>query len=865
MPSNTDLYHLLIDNLQDAYLCQKIITDGQGNTLDYVFLEVNQTFQEMINLPGDKMIGKKLSELYPDPAHWLWDLINNCAKVAPSGDKICFEQYFEMSKEWYQITAFSGDPEHFSVVFHKNTDIKKLNEGLIDSESKFLNLLDKSPIGIMYVDIEGNILEVNPEALKVYGSPSKEATKTNINVFQYPPLFKVAQVLKECIANNELRVHEEYYTSKWGKSVYLRYRMNPQYGPEGEIRSCIISIEDITASKLAENALRHNEQLLNSILSFLPDATFVINQQGKVLFWNKAMENMTGIPKEEMIGQADKTYSIPFYGERCSTLIDWALLSDEEHAELKDNYDFVRQEGNSLIGEVYVPKIYGGQGAYLLLSASRLYDLNGNTIGAIESIRDISDREQSKAELYWEKELLRCTLLSIGDGVITTDEMGYIMTINQVAEQLTGWKHEEAIGKPLEEVFQIHHEFSGERCANPVTEVLETQGIISLANHTILISQDGVKRPIEDSAAPIMDEHGQIRGVVIVFRDFTSKREEQAQIEYLSFHDQLTGLYNRRYYEEKLMRLGTEKNLPLSMIMADVNGLKLINDAFGHLQGDRVLQKVAEIMKMSCGTDDITARIGGDEFIILLPQTDAESTAQLVQDLKATIAREKTAFIELSVSFGWAVKTEKSKNMEELFKEAEDHMYRHKLHESPSMRSDLIKTIIQTMYEKLPGEKEHSDRVSSICEKIGLALGYCEDNIAELKTAAVLHDIGKIILDEGILFKAGGLNDYELAQIQRHPETGYRILSSVNEMSQLAEYVLAHHENWDGTGYPKGLKGEEIPLQARIIRIADSYDAMISDRSYRKSLSKAQAIQEIRDNAGTQFDPYLSDIFINLE
>ena len=164
--------------------------------------------------------------------------------------------------------------------------------------------------------------------------------------------------------------------------------------------------------------------------------------------------------------------------------------------------------------------------------------------------------------------------------------------------------------------------------------------------------------------------------------------------------------------------------------------------------------------------------------------------------------RQKVGYINLSVSLGWASKTEEDQNFEEIYRMAEDKMYRHKLYESPSMRSNTIKTIIQTLHEKLPGEQEHSQRVSLICERIGRELGFSQDRIAELKIAALVHDIGKIAVDDAVLHKPGSLNPVECEQMKKHSETGYRILSSVNDMAYLANYVLSHHENWDGSGYP---------------------------------------------------------------
>jgi len=497
--------------------------------------------------------------------------------------------------------------------------------------------------------------------------------------------------------------------------------------------------------------------------------------------------------------------------------------------------------------------------------------LQETTTSRDELEREVCERRKveeslhsSTKELYKEKEQFKTTLLSVGDGIISTDKNGKVLIINPITEQLTGWTKDEAIGNPIEEVFCIVDEYTRERCENPVQKVLETGNIIELDNHTMLISKDGIERPIEDSAAPIKDEEGNITGVVLVFRDFTEKKKSQDDIKYLSFHDHLTGLYNRRFFEAELKRLDTKRNLPLTIVMGDVNGLKLINDSFGHATGDQLLIKAAEAIKKGCRADDIIARIGGDEFVILLPKTDGFEAEQLIKRMKGLSKKERVGDVEISISFGCETKKSEAEEIESILKKAEDKMYNNKLFEGPSIRGKVIHNIINTLNKKSKREEAHSKRVSEICERMGDALGLKENKIKELKAVGQIHDIGKIVIADDVLNKPGKLTDDEWAEMKRHAETGYRILSTANDMSEMAEYVLYHHERWDGKGYPKGLKGEAIPLESRIIAIADAYDAMTSDRPYREAISRDAAIEEIRKNAGTQFDPELVEIFLSI-
>lgn len=379
-----------------------------------------------------------------------------------------------------------------------------------------------------------------------------------------------------------------------------------------------------------------------------------------------------------------------------------------------------------------------------------------------------------------------------------------------------------------------------------------------------IFRQDGEERIINMRMIPQFDEEKNHIGNFGTVQDITRIRKTEEEIRYLSYHDYLTGLFNRRFYEEVLIKLDTEDNYPLTLVMADVNGLKMINDSFGHAVGDELLQKASNVIKNGCRENDVIARLGGDEFVIILTKTDAETAALIIKRLEVLAAREKIRGLKLSIAFGSRTKTRKEENIQQILKNAEDDMYRHKLYESASMRSKTIELIMNTLYEKSNREMMHSSRVGHICEKIGLRMKLDQDEINQIRTAGLIHDIGKMGIDEKILNKTGALSDEEWQEIKRHPEIGYRILSSVNEFSEMANCILEHHERWDGHGYPKGLKGEEISLQGRIVAVADSFDAMTSDRAYRKALAYDEAITEIKRCAGTHFDPLVAKMLVEV-
>jgi diguanylate cyclase (GGDEF)-like protein/putative nucleotidyltransferase with HDIG domain len=342
--------------------------------------------------------------------------------------------------------------------------------------------------------------------------------------------------------------------------------------------------------------------------------------------------------------------------------------------------------------------------------------------------------------------------------------------------------------------------------------------------------------------------------LAIIINDTTKRVESEKKLQYMADHDLLTDLYNRHYFDYKLRKTDVPDNLPLTYIVGDINGIKLVNDSFGYATGDEMIRRVADAFRQSCPDEEVF-RLGGDEFAVLMTGKGVQEAEDRIQKIKSTISEIRVGALAVSVSFGYRIKSSPEESMAEVIKNAEDAMYSRKTYESPGVRGKTIEAIVTTLHEKNKREEEHSRRVSELCEKIGRAMNLSEDDVKQLRMAGLLHDIGKIGIPETVLNKEGSLATEERQEIQKHPEIGYRILSTVNSLSELAEYVLAHHERIDGMGYPKGLAGDEIPLKACIIGVADAYDAMISYRTYRKSLTKEEAIGELNRCSGTQFHP----------
>jgi diguanylate cyclase (GGDEF)-like protein len=334
----------------------------------------------------------------------------------------------------------------------------------------------------------------------------------------------------------------------------------------------------------------------------------------------------------------------------------------------------------------------------------------------------------------------------------------------------------------------------------------------------------------------------------------------------LSLHDPLTSLYNRNYFEEEMSRIEKARYDTVGIVSCDVDGLKLVNDTLGHDHGDNLLIAAARVIRESFREGDLVARIGGDEFSVLLPNTTEETIESACQRIQEAVANYNatTPELPLSISVGYAVSNGDGRNPKDLFKEADNIMYRRKLYHTKSVRSTIVKTLISTLQARDFTTKKHVDRLERLLAGMAALIGLPDSMISDLALLAKFHDIGKVGIPDSILFKPGPLTSEEWVEMRRHCEIGYRIALSASELIPIADWILKHHEWWDGHGYPLGIKGEEIPIQCRLLAITDAYEALTSVRPYRRAFSHEEAVAELLKNSGTQFEPKLLEKFLQM-
>lgn len=856
---------------------------------------------------------------------------------------------------------------------------QKLKRTAENHHNTLNNVLKATRTGLWHYDFKRQILRANDtlfEMLKLdYNDDNTLNLSTWCEKIHEDDQATFDQDMKKLIANDttEIDLHVRLAQDN-PHTTWLSVRGELSYIDDGAVKKILGIVTDITKSKEAEVNLKHQHNLMDYVIAHNNAAVAIHDKDLNYIYVSKSYLKQFNVKKSDIIGKHH--YAVfPDLPQKWRD-VHQKVLSGEVHQNDRD--PFPRADGTV---------------DWTRWEARPWYEQDGHIGGLIvytEVINDQIETEETlkkQAEaLHQQKQEAQATLMSIGDGVISTDNQGIITAFNAVSAEITEWSQKEAIGKPFKDVFNIYSEATNQTLKDPVERVLATKGRVDLENHTILITKNQNERHIEDSATPIYDENQAIIGVVLVFRDVSDKvklskklnketqrlarvvassadiifeidtekrfvsihgkgldkiehdpkdilgktvldifgeageyrdkiytmvlkgetsryewqyqtsentliyfessispmydefdqiigavgisrditttKEKQKEIEYLSFHDHLTGLYNRRYMAESLAKLDEANHYPLAIMMIDLNGLKILNDAYGHDTGDKALISVAKVFKKESASSDIVARIGGDEFAIIRAHAKTEEIDALKYRLIEIVNQLVIYNVNLSVAIGYGIKKIPDTAISEVMKTAEDSMYKQKLSEGISARNKTIRAIMKTLTDKYKEEKVHSERVAKYAEYIGEALKLHGDQLEELKMAALFHDIGKISIPDDILRKPGKLDEDEYETIKKHTESGYQILRAADQYSDLAEHALYHHERIDGQGYPHGLKGEDIPLVSRIICIADAFEAMCSERPYAKALSKTEAIEELKIHAGSQFDKNIVDVFV---
>jgi diguanylate cyclase (GGDEF)-like protein len=384
-----------------------------------------------------------------------------------------------------------------------------------------------------------------------------------------------------------------------------------------------------------------------------------------------------------------------------------------------------------------------------------------------------------------------------------------------------------------------------------------------------------------------------IISTILVAIIVTKQEQHKKELHKLSITDGLTGLNNQRYFHEILGKQFEEAKKTggsLGLIMMDIDDFKLINDTYGHDYGDIVLRGVGKLLQEIVAEGQFICRCGGDEFMVVIPNADINTIENTAEHLKASLRRLGPNYFprelsdKISLSMGLSEYPHLSSTKNELFTQADTALYhaknlgKDKIHFYQDIMMQLrkgissdhqqligaFKALLSTISAKDKYTLGHSERVSAYAAKIGEILRLPPEEICTLQYAGLLHDIGKIEIPKSVLNKTERLTDEEYALIRLHPVYSENILEPLNDLDQLLLQVRHHHERFDGKGYPDGLTGQKISLGARILCVADSFDAMLSQRPYRPRKTMEQAIAELKRCSGSQFDPKIVRAFLSV-
>ena len=483
---------------------------------------------------------------------------------------------------------------------------------------------------------------------------------------------------------------------------------------------------------------------------------------------------------------------------------------------------------------------------------SLLRELKKSLEGRLENIM----LNNELRELTEELSLTQFSVDNAPVGVFQITPGGRFLYVNKEICEMLDYSQQELIGM---RVSDIDANYSPEEREYFWKKIKEKKSRIIESHH---LTRQGEEIPVQIISRYI--EYNDREYEFAFVQDITERKEREKKLRYKTFHDELTGLYNRTFLAEEMERLDTARQLPISVIMMDVNGLKIINDTFGHDRGDEVLKKAAGVLEKVVRDEDILVRYGGDEFLLLLPRTCHKTAHKIQARIEKRCDEVGGHRLPLSLGMGTATKAEPGEDLEDILKKADDTMLQNKMVNRKSRKNRIVEGLLNTLAAKSDETKDHAVRMAELAERLGKRAGISNSALNKLSLLATLHDIGKTSVPEEILTKPGSLSEDEWQIIREHPRRGYRIASASEEFSGVAEEILSHHERWDGGGYPRGLTGEEIPFLARIISIVDAYDVMTAGRPYKEAVSKEEALREIENCAGSQFDPELAGEFVEM-
>ncbi len=743
----------------------------------------------------------------------------------------------------------------------------KISKGLL------LKILSEIPDMISVHDRKMNIVYSN---WKGFGNIPKEKRIVNTKCYKtyrgFDYICPDCEAVKVFETKKTFKKEAKFLDGRWFDLCII-----PIFNDEGFIEGIVEWISDVTDKK-------ENEEYYRSIVELLPDMVFRNSEDGEYLDIISSSPEKLYLPKDNLIGKSIQNTLPENISNLLNKKIKETIISKRKQ---KAEYSLNISE-KDLFFEAQILPYRNNEIITMVTDITERKKIEENLNYRYQFEKLLADISSNFLKISFDEIDSGIKYLLEKTGKFLEADRSYIFKIskdNEVVSVTKEWCKKETDSQmernqnlKIKDFHWIWEKISNNSYiyiydvgkippeANDEKEEFEYQEIKSLLVIPLFIRDriigfirfDFVKEKKEWDEKTISF----LQIIADILTSAIEKNKIEEEVRYMSFYDTLTGLYNRRALEERAQKIDEENYSPFSVIMADLNGLKLVNDTYGHDFGDKMLKLCGKILTESCRREDIIGRWSGDEFIIYLPNTAEEEAWNVYHRIK----NNNNAYIEnipISMALGTATKRKKE-NVFQLIRRAEDMMYQHKLSESKSAKSSVINTLLTALSEKSDETYDHIYRMQNIAKDMSRKIGLAINEMERLNLLILMHDIGKINISESILTKKSRLNDKEWQLIKKHPEIGYRIARSTEEFAHIAEDIYAHHERWDGKGYPRGLKGEEIPFLARIVSIVDAYDVMQFGRLYKEPMSYEEIVEEIKKNSGEQFDSELAGVFLRI-
>jgi diguanylate cyclase (GGDEF)-like protein/PAS domain S-box-containing protein len=736
-----------------------------------------------------------------------------------------------------------------------NRNIKKPDPASMPSNAKKISfeqalqlVIDNLPFDVWMKDLDGRYMAVNKSFVAYAGVPHDKILGAS-DLELYPRAeAEIYLASDRAVMTGESQGYfESIVEGKW-KEEFKNLAIDDQ----GDLVGTTGFSRDITHRKQIEKALEESERSKAILISNLPGVAYRCKNDDDwtMTFLSDGCFDLTGYYPEELLNNNTISYN-ELISPKFRDVVSEQWAKDIE-ANIKSNDEYV-----------IITKT--GEEKWVWEQSIPVPDKDGNLTESEGFILDITASKKALEALDESEDRFRTIFekAPIGIGIFNTDT-GFMYQINP--------KFAEILGRTMEELATLDwksysHPMELQENIDKLDQ-LKKKKISSFSMNKRFIKPDGSSVWVNMMIVPfkaetISDMH------LCMIEDITEKKQKEEEIIYLSYHDSLTGLYNRTFFEEEKRRFDASRRLPVSIIMGDVNGLKLINDSFGHSAGDTLLREIGAVLQETCRAEDVIARIGGDEFVIMLygtGETGAEKLCQRIYNAcKVYEKRSDRQTFYLSISLGHATKTTNDSSIDDLLREAEHMLYRKKNPERKKVRTTILNAVKNQLIVKNFDSAEQNDKFMKLVVRLGERLNLSPEQAKQLLLIQETHDMGELSLDEKLRDKdMRAYTTEEMEEYKKHAETGYRVALAVPEMNDIAADILTHHEHWDGSGYPKGLKGEGIPLLARITCILDTYRKLSRSNASNGVANNKHIVDEMLSGSGTKFDPRILSEFLIL-